>query len=108
MAAKVDVAKLSDVELAELSEGVMAEQARRKNEALKEALAKVKEIAAGIGMTVEELLESEGKKKKAPQKGIAKYRNPENPEQTWTGKGQRPRWFLAALESGVTPEDMLI
>lgn len=29
-----------------------------------------------------------------------RYRNPENPDQTWTGKGRRPDWIKAAQESG--------
>lgn len=35
------------------------------------------------------------------------YRNPANPSQTWVGKGKRPNWFNAALESGKTKEDMV-
>jgi len=29
-----------------------------------------------------------------------KYRNPENPAETWAGRGLRPRWLTAALKSG--------
>ncbi len=29
-----------------------------------------------------------------------KYRNPENLEETWAGRGLRPRWLVAALKSG--------
>lgn len=29
-----------------------------------------------------------------------KYRNPDNPAETWAGRGLRPRWLAAALESG--------
>lgn len=105
--AKLDLEKLSDVELSELAEAVAQEQARRQEGALKEALAKIKEIAAGLGMTVKELLAHQGKSR-TTSKGEPKYRNPENPAQTWTGKGTRPGWFLAAQERGITPEDMLI
>ncbi|HEV7216687.1 MAG TPA: H-NS histone family protein [Chloroflexota bacterium] len=38
-----------------------------------------------------------------------KYRNPENPTQTWSGRGKRPVWFSEALKKkGVTAESMLI
>ena len=30
-----------------------------------------------------------------------KYRNPANPDQTWTGKGRRPEWIKAAQGAGV-------
>jgi|SRR5215471_3822787 len=29
-----------------------------------------------------------------------KYRNPENPTETWAGRGLKPRWIAAALKSG--------
>src|SRR5258706_12987327 len=29
-----------------------------------------------------------------------KYRNPDNPAETWAGRGLRPRWLAAALKSG--------
>ena len=28
------------------------------------------------------------------------YRNPKNAEETWAGRGNRPRWLTAALKSG--------
>ena len=107
MAAKVDVAKLSDAELADLAEAVGKEQARRKEIARAAALATIKEVAAGVGMTVGELLASQGKQRAGP-KGEPKYRNPDNPDQTWTGKGTRQGWFVAAQERGITREEMLI
>jgi DNA-binding protein H-NS len=37
-----------------------------------------------------------------------KYRNPENPAETWAGRGLKPRWLAAALKSGKKLEDFLI
>jgi DNA-binding protein H-NS len=37
-----------------------------------------------------------------------KYRNPENPSETWAGRGLRPRWLAAALKSGKKLEDFAI
>jgi DNA-binding protein H-NS len=37
-----------------------------------------------------------------------KYRNPENPAETWAGRGLKPRWLTAALKSGKKVEDFLI
>jgi DNA-binding protein H-NS len=30
----------------------------------------------------------------------ARYVNPENPEQKWSGRGRRPQWFVALQEQG--------
>ena len=37
-----------------------------------------------------------------------KYRNPENPSETWAGRGLKPRWLSAALKSGKKLEDFSI
>jgi DNA-binding protein H-NS len=33
-------------------------------------------------------------------KVLPKYRNPLTPSETWSGRGKRPRWLVAALETG--------
>jgi DNA-binding protein H-NS len=38
----------------------------------------------------------------------AKYRNPQNHDETWSGRGRRPAWFLAAVAAGTAPEDLAI
>jgi DNA-binding protein H-NS len=38
----------------------------------------------------------------------AKYRNPENPAETWAGRGLKPRWLTAAMKSGKKLDDFLI
>jgi DNA-binding protein H-NS len=37
-----------------------------------------------------------------------KYRNPENPSETWAGRGLKPRWLAAALKSGKKLEHFAI
>ena len=37
-----------------------------------------------------------------------KYRNPENPSETWAGRGLKPRWLSAAIKSGKKLEDFNI
>ena len=37
-----------------------------------------------------------------------KYRNPDRPEETWSGRGLQPRWFVAQLRSGNTAENLRI
>jgi DNA-binding protein H-NS len=44
-----------------------------------------------------------------PRGSVApKYRNPENPAETWAGRGLRPRWLVAALKGGKKLEDFAI
>jgi DNA-binding protein H-NS len=44
-----------------------------------------------------------------PRGSVApKYRNPENPSETWAGRGLKPRWLAAALKSGKELQDFSI
>jgi DNA-binding protein H-NS len=37
-----------------------------------------------------------------------KYRNPNKPFETWSGRGKQPRWLAAALKGGQTIEEFVI
>ena len=37
-----------------------------------------------------------------------KYRNPDQPSETWSGRGVQPRWVRAQLRSGKRFDDLLI
>src|SRR5216684_4461759 len=37
-----------------------------------------------------------------------KYRNPQNPDETWAGRGLRPKWLTAAIKGGKSADDFLI
>jgi DNA-binding protein H-NS len=52
-----------------------------------------------------------GNVKAHPLKGrtvAPKYRDPDNPSQTWAGRGQAPRWLTAHESQGRKREDFLI
>jgi DNA-binding protein H-NS len=50
---------------------------------------------------------SYGERRKYPRV-FPKYRNPSEPSETWSGRGKRPRWLVAALEAGRTIEEFAI
>lgn len=37
-----------------------------------------------------------------------KYRNPDNPSETWAGRGKQPRWLTAKLRTGKQIDDFRI
>ena len=41
-------------------------------------------------------------------KVLPKYRNPSNPAETWSGRGRRPAWVVAELNSGKKLDDLAI
>lgn len=51
-------------------------------------------------------IKAPGRAAKAPQ--AAKYVNPSNPSNTWSGRGRKPWWITEALSAGKNLDDMLI
>jgi len=59
------------------------------------------------GLTLDDVLPMLSEKP-AKAKVAAKYANPDNSEETWTGRGRTPLWLQAALDSGKSLADFLI
>ena len=84
--------------------------ARRAKETLKEA----RRLAAEVGfeVTFAKAAEPEGKRQGKGTgtrgKAVQKYRNPENPTETWSGRGRPPRWVQSALAGGRSLADLSI
>ena len=99
---------LNDMPLAELKKlrkdvekAITSFEERRISEAREQLEAQAKEM----GFTLNELI---GKGKKPKAISVPKYRHPENPEMTWTGRGRRPQWIVEALERGEDIETFAI
>lgn len=71
-----------------------------------EARAKVEALARELGYTLAELVGTETKITRA--RSLPKYRHPENPALTWSGRGRRPQWFVDALTGCETAGDLEI
>ena len=76
----------------------------------KSALAAAEKAAADHGFSLAEITGMAPRKGKTGSKtsAPAKYRNPADTTQTWTGKGRQPAWFKDALSNGTSPEAMEI
>ena len=107
---KPDISDLSVEELKRLQVEAEALIVSKKDQAIEDAYDQIVAIADGLGFSIEELLElGEQKRKKTTRKAVEpRYRNKNNPEQTWTGRGKQPRWLVAELEKGAKLEDFLI
>lgn len=74
----------------------------------KAALDAAERAAAEHGYTLAELQGSGGKGARVKPKSPAKYRNPANAGDTWSGRGRKPHWVLALQKSGKNLEDYTI
>ena len=103
---KLDVNTLSLKELkdlqAQVSKAISGYEDRRK----REALAELEEKAKAMGFSLAELTGVTATRKRSPS--VAKYANPANAADTWSGRGRKPRWFSEALAKGKKPEDLAI
>lgn len=92
------------------------------------AMAKVVAVAKEAGLDLSELLASDLKVRKRPSgkgagtapvtrkktskakraKVAPKYRNPDDPDITWTGRGRQPVWVRELLGNGGTLESITI
>jgi DNA-binding protein H-NS len=98
-------------ELEKLKSDVESALERAKARNRDEALAKIAEIAAKAGLSLDELTATKGGKKqyrKSSGKHPVRYRNPNNVAQEWTGLGRKPKWIIEAEAQGKSKEDFAI
>jgi DNA-binding protein H-NS len=96
---KTEYQNLSENELQAVIEN--AEKALRNKQLNKRkaVMTQIKELAASIGVTVE-IIENDQKSIRKGVKVPIKYRHPDDPEKTWTGRGVTPKWLQALLKAG--------
>lgn len=103
---KLDLSKLTLDELKALKKDVDRAigdfEKRKRTEAMKE----IQAVAKKHGLSVDDIVGAKvkGKKSKSP----AKYRNPDDASQEWSGRGRQPAWYKDAMAAGKTPESLEI
>ncbi|MBK6743525.1 MAG: H-NS histone family protein [Hydrogenophilales bacterium] len=109
MRMKIDLKSLSVDELNELKKSVAVELELRQHGERQKLFDEFRERARALGVTTAELMATVTGKRKGPKSvGVAKFANPADKSQTWTGKGKRPRWVHDALNAGKTLDDLKI
>ena len=86
----ISLARYSATELRQLAEEIKLELDRRDQHRIKEARDQVYAIAKNLGLNVRELLGKHSKDIGEQEQPARKYRNPENANEVWTGRGRRP------------------
>lgn len=103
----INLEALSLKELKKLERDVAAAidsfEARAKAQALAVLDAKAREL----GFSLAELTGAEVSLKSKRSPAAAKYRNPANAKETWSGRGRKPFWFVAALAAGTDTSELM-
>lgn len=108
---QMDLQTLSRKELLQLREDVEKELKTVEERERREALKAAEEAAAKFGFSLDDLSGGGKKSKRAKSSRAAtgpKYRNPDDPDKTWSGLGRKPQWFHDALAKGIDPKDLEI
>lgn len=111
----IDLKTLSPKELQSLIANANAQMQEAKSSQIHDIRKKIDTLLSNAGLSLADVYPTRGGRGgrggKVGKRGTVapKYRNPEDPSQTWTGRGKRPLWFVAALKKrGVTAESLLI
>ena len=103
---KFDLEAMSLKELKELHSQTAKTIANFESRKKQQAISALEEQAKALGFSLSELVGVAAVRKRRPAR--AKYENPANAGETWTGRGRKPRWVEAALKSGRNLESLLI
>jgi DNA-binding protein H-NS len=103
--ANVDISNLSVAELEALRGSIDNVIVGRRQNELVNLRSTFEEMAANAGFTMEEVMQAAASKKRTV---AAKYQNPADLAQTWSGRGRKPRWVEDLIASGGDLDNCLI
>lgn len=102
----IDYSTLSHSQLVQMLKEIPVEIKKREKAAKRDLMRKIEQLAEESGFSLDEVIATTSKP--SPKKAAPKYVNPEDAEQTWTGRGRKPHWVLDAIEAGKSLEDLAI
>ena len=88
---------MSYAELLKLQDWIEAAIAAKHVEDAARTKDALRAMAEKAGFSLNDLFGKRGPKKGS---GEAKYRNPKDTSQTWTGRGRKPNWLVDAVKKG--------
>ena len=104
----LDLSNLSLKELKKLERDVASAISTFDTRLKAVAIAELEAHARQMGFSLAELTGGSVSAKRGRAPAGDKFRNPANAADTWSGRGRKPRWFVAALASGADANDLLI
>jgi DNA-binding protein H-NS len=104
----IDLKPLSRKELVKLQQDVAKALKDAEIRDLREARKAAERAVSEFGFSLDEISGGKLPARKTKTAGAAKYRNPNNPDQTWSGRGRRPGWMVEAINAGVDPATLEI
>jgi DNA-binding protein H-NS len=105
--AAVNVDRMSLKEINDLEAKIAKAKSAAREKAKSDIKDRIDRLVEGSGFTVAELY-GFAARGRGRSKSAAKYANPENKTETWTGRGRKPNWLVARLKKGAKIDDFAI
>jgi len=105
----IDISTIATPKLKSLMQEIEVELKKREKEDRKNAFSRMQDVAAEYGLTLDDVLGDKKKFTKREYPALApKYINPDNPEQSWNGRGPRPKWIKTLIEGGKSLDELTL
>ncbi|MBU2581076.1 MAG: H-NS histone family protein [Alphaproteobacteria bacterium] len=106
--ASINLNKMSLKDLLALQEDLEQAIANAQLREKQEVLSQMEALAQERGFSMNELITPRGRGKGKGSVSAAKYANPDNRAETWTGRGRKPNWLVDKLKKGAKIDDFAI
>jgi DNA-binding protein H-NS len=102
----MDLSNMSAAELRNLMEQAKRELKKRETQDLQKAKEEIFAIAQRVGLPLKDLIATNPRGKGGTV--AARYRNPGDTSQQWTGRGRQPKWVKDWLDAGKSIDELRI
>ncbi len=101
----MDLKQMSDSDLADLEKQVITESRNRSSRRKENVLQQIHELAAKNEISLDDL-KGVLRRKRRPSDQI--YRNPDDPDKVWRGRGRKPSWLQKKIDEGASMEEFRV
>lgn len=99
-----DISNLDYSQLSQLRAAVTERMKEMRDTGITQLRATIAEQAQLLGVSIDDLLP----KKRGRGRAAAKYRDPDDPQNIWSGRGKPPRWIQDLVDQGRAKDEFAI
>lgn len=108
----MDLSNMSLGDLRNLQDQIKQETKKREQQEVQKAREQILAIAQSVGLPLKDLIGAGVRGAKSGNAGTgsvaARYRNPADASQQWTGRGRQPKWVKEWIEGGKSIDELRV
>ncbi|WP_369625327.1 H-NS family nucleoid-associated regulatory protein [Marinobacterium sp. BA1] len=109
-----DLTRIPSTDLERIQHQLNQEITQRKKREISRLRRDISNVATRLNIPLQPLIEAVIQKvahdtsvsASSRSRATTVYQNPDNPSQTWVGRGRPPRWYSALIDQGYTPDQL--